>query len=75
MSLVIFLVTKLSTRARLVPPRFCAIVKDYLMPIAQSSNDSHWKRVTRSFLTDAALLLLAFKVEVGEVLERWAFGF
>jgi exopolysaccharide biosynthesis polyprenyl glycosylphosphotransferase len=32
------------------------------MPIAHSSNDSHWKRVTRSFLIDAALLPLAFKV-------------
>ena len=32
------------------------------MPIAHSSSDSHWKRVTRSFLIDAALLPLAFKI-------------
>lgn len=32
------------------------------MPIAHSSSDTHWKRVTRSFLVDAALLPLAFKI-------------
>jgi hypothetical protein len=32
------------------------------MPLANSSSDSHWKRVTRSFLIDAALLPMSFKI-------------
>jgi len=32
------------------------------MPLTNSSSDSHWQRVTRSFLIDAALLPLSFKV-------------
>jgi exopolysaccharide biosynthesis polyprenyl glycosylphosphotransferase len=32
------------------------------MPLAHIPSDSHWKRVTRSFLIDASLLPIAFKI-------------
>ncbi len=32
------------------------------MPLNQTSHDSHWRRVTRSFCFDAAILPIAFKI-------------